>query len=204
MRTTTKIFLISATFLVGFALTGAAFANPITGSDTVGANVTSSNGTAGNLGTATQFALGSANQGFSLSAVGSGSFAAIPIGTLVTLPAAQLDLATLASFGFTSASVGTFTPTTIASYNKTPTTLDLFLTGGFVPGTLFGPGATAPLGASENLFFTESPSGAISLSGTFAAPPAANPVPEPLPISLIGLGLIGMLILRYRRGFEQS
>ena len=46
----------------------------------VGATVTGSNAVAGNLGAATNFTLGSAQQRFSLSAVGSVSFAAIPIG----------------------------------------------------------------------------------------------------------------------------
>lgn len=197
----TKKLLMSTTLLAGLALAGPALATPITGSDTVSAAVTSSGG---NLGAATHFNLGSANQTFSVSGVGSGSFSAVPIGTLVALPAAQLDLATLASFGFTSATVGTFTPTTIASYNKTATSLNVFLTGGFTPGTLFGAGATAPLGASELLAFTESPGGAISVSGTFAAPPVPSPVPEPLPISLIGFGLAGILALRARRQARPS
>ena len=205
MRTIARTLVtFTASLLVGFAFAGPTFATPITGSDTVSAAVSSSNAAGGNLGTATQFTLGSASQTFSVGAVGSGSFALIPVGTTVPLPSASFNLANLASFGFTSPTVGTFTPTAITSFNKTPTSLDLFLTGGFTPGTLFGAGATAPLGVSETLDFDLTSPGVIALTGTFAAPPAASPVPEPLPISLIGIGLIGLMVFGSRRKTESS
>ena len=131
MRTITRTLVtFTASLLVGFAFAGPTSATPITGSDTVSAAVSSSNAVGGNLGTATQFTLGSASQTFSVGAVGSGSFALIPVNTTVPLPSASFNLANLASFGFTSPTVGTFTPTAITSFNKTPTSLDLFLTGG--------------------------------------------------------------------------
>jgi hypothetical protein len=70
------------------------------------------------------------------------------------------------------------------------------LTGGFTPGSLFA-GDTAPNGVTEILRFTQSAAGGpISLVGsTFAA----NPVPEPVPIGLIGMGLAGLMMLRSRR-----
>ena len=184
----------TASLLVGLAIAGPAFATPITGSDTIGATVTSSN--SANLGTATQFGLGSASQRFSLASVGTGSFSVIPVGTTVPLSTALLNLGNLASFAFTSPTVGTFTPGTISESNQTATTLDLTLTGTFAPGTLFGAGATAPSGASEIFNFVQTSQG-ITVTGTFAAPPVT--VPEPLPISLIGLGLVGLLALGSRR-----
>ena len=198
MRTIAKTFVIfTASLLVSAAFAGPTFAIPITGSDTVTAAVSSSN--SANLGTATQFGLGSASQTFSVGAVGIGSFSLIPIGTIVPLPAALFNLASVASFDFTSPTVGTFTPTTITTSNQTATTLDLTLFGGFVPGTLFGAGATAPTGAVETLRFTQTSPGVITLAGTFAVP-----VPEPLPISLIGLGLVGLLALGSRRKSQSS
>jgi hypothetical protein len=202
MRTVRKV-LLGTTFasLVGLAVAHPALAAPIAGSDTVGASVLSSNETGGNLGTSTTFTLASANETFSVLATGVGSFSAITIGTTVPLTSALLDLSNLASFGFTSATVGTFTPTMLNAYNQTSTSLNLFITGGFTPGSLFGAGATAPLGASENLGFTQTNGGVISFSGTFASPPEARPtgIPEPLTIALFGAGLAGVVTLRRRR-----
>jgi hypothetical protein len=132
---------------------------------------------------------------------GAGSFGVIPIGTLVPLGSNILNLASAASFGFASASVGTFAPTTIVIYDQTSTSLNAFLTGAFTPGSLFGVGATAPLGASENIGLTQTNGGVISLSGTFASPPAGNPrsVPEPLTLSLFSAGLLGTVALRRKK-----
>jgi hypothetical protein len=200
MRTITKTLVtFTASLLAGLAVAGPSYATPITGSDTIGATVTSSNAPGGNLGNATQFTLGSASQRFSLAAVGSGSFSVLPVGTTVPLSSASYNLGNLASFGFTSPTVGTFTPSVISESNKTANSLDVYLSGAFVPGTLFGAGATAPLGVSELFNFIQTSPGVFAVTGTFAAPPAVNPVPEPLPISLIGLGLVGLLAFRSRR-----
>ncbi|HET7085934.1 MAG TPA: hypothetical protein VFI23_14250 [Rhizomicrobium sp.] len=199
MRTVTKTFVISTVAsLVGFVLAGSALAAPITGFDTVAASVASSNN-AGNLGAATQFTLGSAHQTFT--GLGTGAFLSISPGTMVTLPGTLLNEAILASFGFTDPGVGTFTPAKIVEDNKSATTQDIFLTGTFTPGTLFGGGA--PQGASENLALTQN-NGIITLTGVFASPALPNPIPEPLPIALIGLGLVGILTLRSRRAAERS
>ena len=210
MRIVTRV-VIQTTFasLLGAALlaSGAALAGPITGSDTVGAPVLSSNETGGNLGTSTTITLASANETFSVLATGVGSFSAIPIATTVPLSSAILDLTNMASFGFTDAAVGTFTPTMLNIYNQTATSLNVFLTGTFSPGSLFGAGATAPLGASENLGFTQTNAGVISFSGTFASPPDSNPttpVPEPLTIALFGAGLAGVVAQRGRRKSNKS
>ena len=207
MRTVTKV-LVRTTFasLVGLAVAHPALAGPITGSDTIGAAVLSSNETGGNLGTSTKITLASPNETFSVLAPGVGSFNAIPIGTTVPLASALLDLNNLASFGFTSATVGTFVPTMLNAYSETATSLNVFLTGTFTPGSFFGAGATALLGASENLGFTQTNGGVISFSGTFASPPEATPigVPEPLTITLFGAGLAGVATLRRRKTIKAS
>jgi hypothetical protein len=202
MRTANKI-LVRTTFasLVGLAAAHPALAAPISGSDTVGGSVASSNETGSNLGTATTITLASPSETFSVFAPGVGSFGAIPIGTTVPLGSATFNLGNLASFGFASATVGTFIPTTLSAYNLSATSLNVFITGSFTPGTLFGAGATAPFGASENLGFTQTNGGVISFSGTFASPPQAAPtgVPEPLTITLFGAGLVGVGALCRRR-----
>jgi hypothetical protein len=178
-----------------------AWAGPILGSDTVGAQVISTNETGGNLGTSTTALLGSTNETFSLLAVGNGSFSVIPIGATVALGAAALDFADASTFSFTSSAVGDFTANSIHAFDQTPTSIDLFITGLFTPGTDFPAGSTAPLGASENLAFTQTNGGQISLSGTFASPPANSPVPvpEPFTVAIFGAGLAGLGGLRRRK-----
>ena len=200
MLTAKKVnFIPTLAAIAGLAMTSSAWAAPITGSDTVGAAVSSSNESGGKLGTATAITLASPTETFSVLATGAGSFSAIPISTTVPLGSATLNLGNMASFGFNSPTVGTFVPTTLNIYNQTSTSLNAFLSGTFTPGSLFGPGATAPFGASENLAFTQTDAGVISMGGTFASPPAVSPVPEPLTLGLFGAGLAGLAALRRRK-----
>jgi len=194
MRTAKKAFVMTAAASVlGLALSGSAMAAPITGSDAVTASVSSST-PSGNIGAATSFGLGSNLQTFSPSVLGTGSFAVIPIGTTVTLAGTTFNLGNVSTFGFTSPTVGTFTPGALSLSNQTATSLNVTITGAFAPGSLFL-GDTAPNGVTETLFFTQSAAGGpISLTGTFAAN-----VPEPLPIGMIGAGLAGIWSLRFRR-----
>jgi len=199
MHTVRKILVLTAfSSLVGLGLTGHALAAPITGSDTISASVGSTNESGSNLGSATTIGLGSSTFGS-----GVGSFSAVS-GLTFPLGGTTLDLNNLASFGFISATIGTFAPTVIQVTNKTPSSLNVFVSGAFAPGSLFG-GADAPLGASENFGFTQT-GGSISVSGTFASPPAAAPigVPEPLTITLFGAGLIGVGALRRRQKVEKA
>jgi hypothetical protein len=115
----------------------------------------------------------------------------------------MLNFSDAADFSFTSSAIGNFTAQTITAYDKTSTSIDLFVVGLFTPGTDFPAGSTAPFGASENLGLTQTGgAGAqISLSGTFAVPPntPSLPVPEPLSIAIFGAGLAGLGALRRRK-----
>src|SRR5579872_1726179 len=73
--------------ILGFALltAGPVYAAAISGSDTVGASVTSTNETGGNLGTSTTVTLSSIFETFSVLAPGAGSFGVIPLDTTVPL-----------------------------------------------------------------------------------------------------------------------
>jgi hypothetical protein len=201
--------LSSKTFVVLIGMmafaTLPALATPIAGTDTVGSGVLSTNEIGGNLGTSTSALLNNTNETFSVLAIGNGSFNIIPVGSNVTLGGTTLNFGTASSFSFTSAAVGNFTAQTILAYDETPTSIDLFVTGLFTPGTDFPIGSTASSGASENLGFTQTggETGQISLSGTFASPPAAAPVPAPVPepitIAVFGAGLAGLALMRRRK-----
>jgi hypothetical protein len=191
--------------LIGLMAFAAApvFATPINGSDTIGAGVQGTNEIGGNLGTSTSATLSDPTETFSVFTTGNGSFNVIPMSTAVTLGSSTLDFSNASSFSFTSAAVGNFTAQTILAYDQTPTSIDLFVTGLFTPGADFAVGSTAPLGASENLGFTQTggAGGEVSLSGTFASPPAATPVPvpEPITIAIFGFGLAGLALMRRRK-----
>ncbi len=201
MRKSLPLKTFAALFGLASFITSPAWAGPILGSDTVGAQVVSTNETGVNLGTSTTALLGSINETFSLLAVGNGSFNVIPVGTTVALGGTTLDFANASTFSFTSAAVGDFTANSIHAFDQTPTSIDLFITGLFSPGTDFPAGSTAPLGASENLAFTQTNGGQISLSGTFASPPANSPVPvpEPFTVAIFGAGLVGLAGARRRK-----
>jgi len=199
MRVSSFCAAVGSGILASLLLIGPASATAISGSDTIGAGVISTNETAGNLGSSTSALLSGASMTFSVFAVGAGDFSVVPVGTAVTLASATLDFTNPSSFGFNDAGVGIFAPTSILVYDQTPTTIDVFLTGTFTPGSLFPSGSTAPLGASETIGFTQTAGGEISLSGTFASPPASNPVPEPLTLSVVGAGLAGLVAIRRRK-----
>jgi len=137
------------------------------------------------------------------------NFLSVPFGSsLPTLttgePGVSLDINNITAFTFGSAAFGTFDATTLLILTQTATNLDLFLTGTFSPGTDFGAGATAPLGASDRISMNETGTvgnESISWGATFASPPTHPPtVPEPGTLFLLGSGLVVAALLRRRKG----
>jgi len=112
----------------------------------------------------------------------------------------SFSMGPLAYFGsFASTSVFETTST-----SGSQATASFFILGSWTSGTAFSP--SGPYDASLTLSFTQTSilpggvGGAISDSGTFSVPPAANTlVPEPSSIVLMGLGCIGLVGCRWLR-----
>lgn len=185
---------LSYAFLAGLILpliSGvSAHAGPITGSLVVNGAVPSPYG---DLATTTVFSNVALTGGGS-----TGDYTAVTPGT--DLGTVSLDTGNLAGFTFGNSSFGTFTATSGVEESSPAGTRTFFITGNFVPGSLFsstltGNTASIIIGLNQN-------GGAGSVIGwasTFNTPSLAS-VPEPASMSLTGIGLsfIG-LILGYRK-----
>ena len=164
-------------------------------------------GSGTNLSNTTQFAL--SGGGRYLSSNGSGSFTAVTPGEFVPAinSAVTLDLNNIANDSFgdssTSNSFGTFTAMSLEILTQNATNLDVYVIGTFLAGTAFGANVGQTFTASEHISLNETANGGstqtISYAATFASPSAAPviaPVPEPITLSILGAGLVGMGLIR--------
>lgn len=121
---------------------------------------------------------------------------------LTTLIGGNIDFMNFSTFGFSSPTFGTFTPTGVnflgTSVSPPNATASWDVIGTFTVGSLWtNPGTVISADLTIGLTQTGGPGHAISISGTFDSP--RSRIPEPGVLALMGLSLGGLVFLRRRR-----
>ncbi|HLG88370.1 MAG TPA: PEP-CTERM sorting domain-containing protein [Alphaproteobacteria bacterium] len=150
------------------------------------------------MSTTTSFTLSPAS--FTLGG-GTGDFS----GLTVTQSDSAFDLASISSFDFSSATVGSFTASSLLaapSFNAATHTLSFVVLGTFAPGSDFTGPASLTADEAFSLNQVGGANTGIGITATFFSPqviPTPPSSPEPMTISLFGAGLAALGVMRRRR-----
>ncbi len=191
----TRLFSAAA-LIAGLSFTGTAQASPIMATGSVAVLGVSYNPT-GLIATGTTFTFA-----FSVFGGGTGDLALVPIGSPLTTAAITATVGTPVSF---MAPWGSFSGNVTQADDEGDAlnrVVDVIALGTFTPMagppdlSGFDPG---PMSLTFSATQTGGPNSAVSASYTIASPPAFEDVPEPMTMTLLGLGLVGSAVAARRR-----
>ncbi len=190
----TKLLSLGAIALLGAAsFSGAAHALPTFAGGSLAIQATTS--TTASLQSTSSFAMSSPVNLVS----GAGDFSGLS--ALNVFGATTLLLSDGTTFDFAADGIGSFTansgPVLILT-NANNGVLSFFVAGTYEVGADFA-NAGAIFSGDETYSLTQTNGdGAISISGTFQSPEVPPSIPEPMTLSLLGAGLIGLGVMRRR------
>lgn len=128
--------------------------------------------------------------------VGTDDLSGVMLGTGISAVGTPFTIANGSTFSFTLNGFGAFSGTTSSTNltvnSATSRSVEFFALGDFVP--TFGGFTAGPASITGAFTQTGGAAGAVSLSFTFASPPAPPPgdTPTPATLAIFGLGLAGL------------